>query len=162
MMDFEKRLERAIERGQRESSARAQERASRALSEQELRRLYSQYRIELSEHIENNLRQLTDHLPGFQLETVVGERGWGAAVSRDDLGVQRRGDPRSLFSRLEIVVRPLTASQVLDMAVKGTIRNKELSNRSHYQPLAEADLHTFRELIDVWVLEFAEAYAAHG
>ena len=40
------------------------------------------------------------------------------------------------------------------------IHNKEVFNRTHFQFLAEADLDSFRELIDLWVLEYAEQFAA--
>ena len=49
---------------------------------------------------------------------------------------------------------------MLDLAAKATIRNKELFNRSHYQRLTEVDVTSFAELIDIWVLEYAELYAA--
>jgi hypothetical protein len=49
---------------------------------------------------------------------------------------------------------------VLDLAAKGTIRNKEIFNRNYFEPLADADVQKFSELIDAWVLEYAEMYAA--
>lgn len=160
-MNFEKRLEQAIQRGQRESNARAREEASRAMTQRELRSLYGQHRLELSEHIEACLRKLAEHLPGFQFESVVSDRGWGGAVGRSDLQL-RDGSAANAFSRLEIVVRPLSSAQVLDVAAKGTIRNRELYNRSHFQRLGEVDMTTFREMIDLWILEYAEAYAGEA
>jgi len=59
-----------------------------------------------------------------------------------------------------MVIRPASSYHVLDLAVKATIRNKELFNRSHYQRLTEVDLTSFSEMIDLWVLEYAELYAA--
>ena len=50
--------------------------------------------------------------------------------------------------------------QVLDLTTKGTIRNKEIFNRNHYQRLSDVELASFTERIDLWVLEFAELYAA--
>jgi hypothetical protein len=64
------------------------------------------------------------------------------------------------YSRLEVTIRPYSASHVLDLAAKGTIRNKEIFNRNYYEPLADADAQKFSELIDAWVLEYAELYAA--
>ena len=58
------------------------------------------------------------------------------------------------------MIRPRGKYDVLDLAAKGTVRNKEIFNRTHYQRLAEVDLDSFREMIDLWVLEFAELYAA--
>jgi hypothetical protein len=159
-MDFQQRLEKAIQRGARESGARAQEEARRAMSENEVRRLYSQYRLELSERIEQCLRQVADQLPGFRFEIVVNDRGWGAAVSRDDMQILSDRSRRNYFSRLEVVVRPLTPSQVLEMAAKATVRDREIFNRSHYQRLAEVDPSAFHEVMDLWILEFAEIYAA--
>lgn len=159
MTDFEKRLEKAIQRGQRAGNARAQAEAEQALSEQELRRLHSQYRLDLTEHIEDVLKQLADHMPGFRFGTLVSDRGWGAAVSRDDLGL-RAGTGRSTsFSRLELAVRPVSEFFVLELVAKGTVKNREVFNRSHYQKLTDVDLPAFRKLIDAWVLEFAEIYA---
>jgi hypothetical protein len=159
MSDFEKRLEKAIQRGQRASDARAQAEAEKALTEQELRRLHTQYRLELSEHIENCLGKLPQYLPGFQYETVVTDRGWGAAVSRDDISIRPRQVRSTVFSRLEMLIRPLSDLYVLELAAKATIRNKEVFNRNHYQRLADVDQASFLQLIDQWVLEFAELYA---
>jgi hypothetical protein len=162
MTDFEKRLEKAIERGQRAGDQRLQAEAEKAQNQQEFRRLHTQYRLELSEHIETCLHQVPEHLPGFQLERVVSERGWGAAVSRDDVEIGENRRPVTRFSRLEVVIRPLGDFYVLEVAAKATVRNKEYFNRTHYQRLGEADMASFTGLIDLWVLEFAELYAAKG
>ena len=159
MTDFSKRLEKAIERGQRASDAHARAEAEKALSEQELRRLHSEYRLELSERIESCLKTLPSHFPGFRFETVVSDRGWGAAVSRDDVDLRAGRGRTNFFSRLEMVIRPRGEYNVLDLAAKATVRNKEFFNRSHYQRLAEVDIESFQELIDLWVLEYAELYA---
>ena len=69
----------------------------------------------------------------------------------------RRGN---LFSRLQLVVSPYSKYHVLELAAKGTVRNKEVLSRNHYQRLAEVDLESFRELVELWVLDYAELYAA--
>ena len=157
-MDFEKRLERAIVRGQQTRDARGREAAEKTFSEEELKTLHSKYRLELSEHIENCLKKLVDHFPGFRFQTIVGEEGWGAKISRDDF--QGRSARRNQFSRLEMLVRPFNTTHIVELAVKATIRNKEIFNRTHYQFLSQADLDSFSELIDLWVLEYAESYTA--
>jgi hypothetical protein len=93
------------------------------------------------------------------LETIVDESGWGAAANRDDvdLGGGRRGN---LFSRLQVVVAPYNKYHVLEIVAKGTVRNKEVLSRNHYQRLADVDLESFRELVELWVLDYAELYAA--
>ncbi|MBI3837003.1 MAG: hypothetical protein HY288_03610 [Planctomycetia bacterium] len=159
MMDFQQRLEKAIQRGQRSHDAEARARAEQAMGEEELKRLHSQYRLQLADHIEQCMRQLPQHFPGFRFETLVGSRGWGAAISRDDLSLSD-GRRQNLFSHLEVVVRPFSTSHVLELAAKGTIRNKEIYNRNQYQVLADVDIATFRELVDRWILEYAELYAA--
>jgi hypothetical protein len=160
MNDFERRLQKAIERGHRAGDVRAQAEAEKAMSEAELRRLHTQYRLELSEHIEKCLKRLPQHLPGFQFETVVSDRGWGAAVSRDDIEVTSGRKRTNYYSRLEIVIRPASKYHVLDLAAKGTVRNKEVFHRSHFQRLTEADPTSFAEMIDRWVLDYVELYAA--
>ncbi|MBN1911057.1 MAG: hypothetical protein JW818_15025 [Pirellulales bacterium] len=160
MMDFQERLAKAIERGNRAGDARARAEHEAKLNEEELRRLHREYQLELSEKIEACLKSLPEHFPGFRYETIVGPKGWGGAVSRDDVGVDANRRRANYFSRLEIVVRPLSEYFVLDLATKGTVRNKEILSHNHYQLLAEVDLTSFTELIDRWVLDFAERYAA--
>lgn len=159
MSNFQERLEKAIQRGQRTHDDRERSRAEQALDEEGLKRLYSQYRLELSEHIEACVKQLPQHFPGFRYEGLVGERGWGAGISRDDL-VLEDGRRANYFSRLEMVVRPFSSSHVLELAAKGTVRNKEIFNRNQYHRLGDVDIASFRETIDRWILEFAELYAA--
>ncbi len=163
MSNFEDRLSRAIERGQkRQADQQAAERA-KALTEEELRQLHTKYRLQLSDHIEKCLRRLPNHFPGFQLETIFGEKGWGAAVSRDDVGPGTERRRANYFSRLEMTVRPYSSSLgVVELVAKGTIRNKEVFNRTHYELIPEADEDTFLNFIDVWVLEYAELYAAQS
>ena len=158
-MSFRERLQRATERGKQSRAAQLNEAAAKALSEEECRRLHSQYRLTLTEYIETLLRELADNFPGFRFETIVDETGWGAAVSRDDvsLGAGRRG---SLFSRLQLVVGPYNKYRVLELSAKGTVRNKEVLSRNHYQRLADVDLESFRELVELWVLDYAELYSA--
>ena len=159
-MNFQERLKKAISRGRRAGDARAREEAQRALSKQELRRLHGQYRIALTERIEHGMKMLPQHFPGFELVPVVSERGWGAAVSRDDIELRPGRARTTRFSRLEMTIPTATDAYVLELTAKATIRNKELFNRTHYQRLDEVDLHAFTELIDLWILEYAEVYAA--
>lgn len=157
-MDFNKRLERAIDRGQRTRDAAGRAKAEQAMNEDELRTLHSKLRLELSDHIEKCLRQLADHFPGFVFSASAG----GASITRDDVDISRQRRSRSLYSRLEMVITPFSAAtHIIEMTSKGTIRNKEIQNRSHYQFLAETDVEAFSELIDLWVLEFAEQFASH-
>ena len=160
-MDFEKRLERAIDRGRQARDARARQQAERALTEEELKSLHSRYRLELSEHIESNLKRLADRFPGFRFQSIVSEQGWGARISRDDFA-RRGGETVNLYSRLEMVVRPYSSAHIVELAAKATVANKEIFNRTHFQFLNQADLDSFRELIDLWVLEYAEQYAARN
>ena len=160
MSDFEKRLQRAIQRGEHRSNAKAREARAREIDENECKQLHTKYRLQLSEQIESCIRRLPEHFPGFQFETIYGERGWGAACGRDDFGSASDGTRTSYYSRLEMTVRPYSPLHVLDLAAKGTIRNKEVFNRNYFEKLSEVDPETFTELIDLWVLEYAEQYAA--
>ena len=161
-MDFQQRLEKAIQRGQRSHDAAARARAEQAMGEEELKRLHSQYRLELSEHIEQCMRQLPQHFPGFRYETLVGSRGWGAR-HQPRRPVRRRRPPReSTSAAWKWSCGPFRRSHVLELTAKGTIRNKEIFNRSQYQMLSHVDMASFRELVDRWILEYAELYAAKG
>ncbi|MCO6044026.1 hypothetical protein NG895_08905 [Aeoliella sp. ICT_H6.2] len=158
-MDFRKRLQLAADRGMRTRSEREKKEAAEAYTEEEYRRLHSNYRLELSDHIEACLGQLADNFPGFKYETLVGETGWGGAVSRDDLEIDA-GKRRNAYSRLQVLVGTFNTYHVLEISAKGAVRNKENFNRQHYAKLDDADLDDFRQLIERWVLDYAEHYAA--
>jgi hypothetical protein len=118
--------------------------------------------LKLCEHIEECVKRLPQHFPGFQYETIYGERGWGAACSRDDLRLSKGGGRSTNYSRLELTVRPFSSINVLELAGKATIHNKELFNRNFYEKLEDVDVAKFLELVDAWTLEYAELYAARG
>ena len=159
-MEFEKRLEKAIERGQHTRHEQGRLAAEKALSEDDLKSLHTRCRLEFSDHIENCLRHLADHFPGFQFETIIGDEGWGAKITRDDIAPGPNRSYQNLYSRLQLVVGPFSDAHIVGLTAKGTIRNKETVSRNHYQFLSEVDVDSFRELIDLWVLEYAEGYSA--
>lgn len=160
IMDFKQRLEKAIHRGQKRSDAQREAARAKAMTEEELKRLHTEFRLALSDHIEKCIAALPNHFPGFQVETVYGDAGWGAACQRDDIGAGPSGRRANFYSRIEMTIRPFSKAGVLELAAKGTIRNKEVFNRKHFEKLADADADSFQEMIDLWILEFAELYAA--
>ncbi len=120
---------------------------------------HSELRNDLTEHIEKGLRRLCDHFPGFEFSTVLNEKGWGARITRDDINL-KAGTSRSEYSRLEILIRPFSDAHILEIATKGTIRNRESLNRSNFRFLSDATIDVLRQMIDSIVLEFAEQYSA--
>ena len=159
MTGFEERLSKAVERGHKRNVERQQAEKEKTLNEEQLKNLHTKYRLEFSERIEECVGQLPNHFPGFQFETIYGERGWGAACSRDDVGAGG-GRRSNFYSRLEMSIRPYNSSlHVVELTAKGTIRNKEVFNREHFELVNDVDTDTFLNLIDVWVLEYAELYA---
>ncbi len=160
-MDFRERLQRAAHRGEQSRTEKARAEAAKALSEEECRRLHSNYRAVLNDHIESCLKQLAENFPGFNFEAVVSDKGWGAAVRRDDFGMSG-GRRDNLFSRLEVLVSPHNQYHVLEILAKGAVRNKENFSRNHFQLLKDADLDAFRNLVEQWTLDYAEQYAASG
>ncbi len=160
MSDFEERLKQAAARGANRASYSLSE-AERKKGELEvLKGLHSKYRLVLSDKIEQVIRKVIDLFPGFRFQTVFGDAGWGAACMRDDLNIVR-GQRSNRYSRFEMAVRPLNEFYVLDLQAKGTIANRELLTRSFYQPLGEADIDRFLELVEQWSLTYAELYAAN-
>lgn len=159
MSDFEDRLKRAIERGETRSESKRRAAEEAAMSDEECRELHSRLRLKISDYIEKCLQKLPNHFPGFQYETLFGDQGWGGACVRDDLdlsGPKRR----NLYSRLELAVKPYSSVRVLELVGKGMIRNKELFHRNHFEKLSEVEEADFRDLIDLWVVEYAEQYSA--
>ena len=159
-MEFDKRLEKAIQRGEKTRDSIGQAKSEQAVSEDDLRTLHSKCRLGMSEHIESCLRKLSQHFPGFRFQSVVEEAGWGARISRDDFNRSRGSRGDNLYSRFEMLVKPVTSTHIIELSTKGTVRNKEVVSRNHYQFLSQIDLDSFIELIDLWVLEYAEKYAA--
>ncbi len=160
-MDFKERLYHATERGQQARDAKTAAEAAKAMSEEECRRLHSGYRQTLTDHIEKCLRQLADNFPGFRFEEVVDDKGWGAAISRDDLSLSA-GRRETFFSRLQMTVSPFSKYHVLDLLAKGAVRNKESFSRNHYELLKDADLDSFQQFIEQWTLDYAEQFSASG
>ncbi|MCA8993897.1 MAG: hypothetical protein KDA88_18065 [Planctomycetaceae bacterium] len=160
-MDFDARLRKAIERGTKTRARQDELAQQQELTEEELRQLHSGFRIELSDHIENCLRSLVDHFPGFDFSTVVGDEGWGARIRRDDIDFAAKRPGASLYSRFEMLITPFRpGGTILEVAVKGTVRNREVINRKHFEKLTDVDIDLFRELIDQRALEYAEHYSA--
>jgi len=157
--DFKHRLESAIQRGQERRDAQSEVARKKTLSEEEAKRLHTSHRLALSERISQQVEQLANHFPGFRKETLFGEGGWGAACYRDDLDFST-GRRSTRYSRLEITVRPYSEYRVLELRAKGTVANKEVFNRSFFEPLGECQQGTFLQYIDTWVVEYAELYAA--
>ncbi|MFK7778469.1 MAG: hypothetical protein QM501_10230 [Gimesia sp.] len=158
-MDFEKRLKHAINKGRAAKDEEIKQDVGRKMSEEEFRNLHLKYRLELTDHIDGCLKKLTDHFPGFQFKTLMEETGWGSRITRDDVSLNSGKKAQNLYSRLEMIVRPFTETRIMELVAKGTIRNKETFNRSHYQFVAEADIQSFKDLIDIWILEFAEEFS---
>lgn len=159
-MDFDDELEKAIERGQQRSQTRSATAKQEALTAEEIRSAHTAFRLQLSEHIEKCLQRLANHFPGFDYETVYGSRGWGGAVSRNDLQRGPDGKAGSFFSRIELTVRPQNEFNVLNIAGKGTIRDKEMFTWNHFEDVLESDQAEFEKRIDAWVLQYAEQFAA--
>ncbi|MEW4526205.1 MAG: hypothetical protein ACF8PG_11850 [Maioricimonas sp. JB045] len=159
-MEFEDRLQRAIERGRQTRDERGRAAADEAMTQEEIRNLHSQCRLELTERVEDCLRRLADHFPGFEYQSVVSDEGWGARITRDDLKVAPGKRVENVYSRLEMLVTPLGSAAIVELVAKGTIRNKEVFNRKHFQQLSRVDLDSFKELVDLWVLEYAEQFSA--
>src|SRR5688500_11961604 len=113
-MSFDDRLQKAIQRGQRRGVDAKESAKASALSEEECRRRHGAYRLQLSEHIEQCIRKLPTYFPGFQFETIFGERGWGAACHRDDIRIEA-GRRHHDYSRLEMTIRPYSSYQVLEL-----------------------------------------------
>ncbi len=71
-MEFQDRLKQAIDRGNRLRTRRDQEAARKELTLEERRELHSQARLDISDRIEERLRQLSENFPGFQYDTIFG------------------------------------------------------------------------------------------
>ena len=158
-MDFQERLRRAAERGRRRGKSASAEREAARLSEEDLRQEHGRIRLELSDRITRGIEQIAAQFPGFETETTYGDRGWGAACSRDDVRMHA-GKRENLYSRLELAIRPFSHLHVLELAGKATVHNREIFNRTYFEELPDVDPEAFRERIDAWMIEFAERFAA--
>ena len=158
-MSFRERLQRATERGKQARAAQLNEAAAKALSEEECRRLHSQYRLALTEHIEKCLREMADNFPGFRMETVVDESGWGAAVSRDDFRMEG-GRARHVLQPPAARGQPVQHVPRARHRREGHGAEQGSAEPQSLQRLADVDLQSFRELMEQWVLDYAELYSA--
>jgi hypothetical protein len=159
-MDFEDKLQKAIQRGQNRNVARSSAKKQVEATKEELRNRHNDFRLNLSEHIETCLKQLTHHFPGFDYEVLYGSKGWGGALSRDDIDRGPDGKAGSFFSRIELTVRPQNEFNVVNITGKATIRDKEIFTWNHFEDILDAKQDSLEQMIDKWVLQFAEQFAA--
>lgn len=157
--DFKSRFESAIQRGQQRRDHSADEAKRKELTEEELRRLHTSFRLTLSERVEAKIQDIIDAFPGFRQEALFGEVGWGTACYRDDLLILN-GRRSNQYSRFEMVIRPYSDLRVLDLKGKGTVKNRELFNRAMFRNVDEVDVQEFDDVIDAWTIEYAEQYAS--
>ncbi len=161
--NFEERLSQAIQRGNRQREEAGSQRARAARTDEDYRQQHGALRIELSDQIETAIRKMVKHFPGFNFRTVISPDGWGAHASRDDVSGTTRRDVTQLYSYLEILVRPYNSSaRIIDLVVRGTIRNKEILRKNEFNLLDEANTEQLKNIIDQWVVQYAERYAAQG
>ena len=159
-MDFEEQLKNAINRGQEQGSQRKSSEEQKQLSEEYLKNRHAEFRLAVSDHIETCVRRLTEHFPGFQYETIYGDRGWGGAVFRDDITRGKSGKSGSFYSRLEISVRPMNEFNVLNISGKGMIHDKEYFNWNYFKDIPDVSVDDFKEKVDSWILIYAEKFAS--
>jgi len=161
-MDFESELEKAIQRGKSMGEAQNDANKQAATSKEQLRNKHNELRLNLSEHIETGLDKLSNHFPGFEYETLYGHRGWGGAVARNDIDRGPDGKTGTFFSRCEITVRAQNEFDVVNITGKGAIRDKEIFTWNHFEDIPKADQAEFEAVIDRWILEYAEQFAARS
>lgn len=159
-MNFEDQLQKAISRGKERQASKQDSQKQKLDTAEALRNRHNEFRLELSDYIEEGLKKLVQHFPGFDYETIYGERGWGGAIYRDDLAMGPNGRSGSFFSRVEITVRPHNEFNVVNIAGKGTVKNKEILSWNFFRDVVDANLSEFREKIDNWILQYAEQFAS--
>ncbi len=159
-MDFEDQLEKAIQRGQQRNVKREQDRRRETLDADEIKRRHNEFRLHLSDYIEKSLKRLAERFPGFEYEIIYGGKGWGGAIHRQDLTRGPDGRAGSFFSRLELTVRPINTYNVVNIAGKGTIADKELFSWNHFEDIDESVFEAFEQKLNNWMLQFAEQFAA--
>ena len=69
----------------------------------------------------------------------------GARGSVGTIRVRVSGKPESAYTRFEMVIKPFSDAHIIEVASKGTIRNRETLKRNHYQFLTEADVDSLQE-----------------
>lgn len=159
-MGLDDQLEKAILRGKERNANRLDIEKQKLLTAEDIRNRHNLFRLNLSEYVEESLRKLAQHFPGFEYETIYGERGWGGALYREDLALGARGRAGAFFSRVEITVRPQNEFNVVNIAGKGTIKDKEIFTWNHFKDIAEATDEEFKQTIDSWIIQYAEQFAA--
>ena len=160
-MGLDDQLEKAILRGRERNASKLDSEKQRLLTAEEIRNRHNLFRLNLSEYIEESLKKLAQHFPGFDYETIYGERGWGGALYREDLARGPSGRAGAYFSRVEITVRPQNEFNVVNIAGKGTVKDKEIFTWNHFKDISESTDDEFQQTIDSWIIQYAEQFAAH-
>jgi len=159
-VDFDKQLEQAIERGQQRNTKREQDRRKEASSADGLKGQHNAFRLHLSDHIEKGLKRLAERFPGFEYDIIYGSKGWGGSINRTDLTRGPDGKAGSFFSRLELTVRPLNDYNVVNIAGKGTLADRELFSWNHFEDIDKAEMEAFEQKLNSWMIQYAEQFAS--
>ena len=81
MTEFDKQLKQAIQRGLDTNQARQREAARQQMNAEDLKRKHTDFRLGISERIEQTLKSLVNQLPGFEYENIYGDLSDGTAYN---------------------------------------------------------------------------------
>ena len=78
-MEFEDKLQRAIQRGQERTSARANAQKKVEASKEDIRNRHNEFRLNLSDHIEACLKKVGTAFSGLRLRNDLRHKGLGGS-----------------------------------------------------------------------------------
>ena len=58
------------------------------------------------------------------------------------------------------MVRPINELNVVNIAGKGTVANKEIYAWNQFEDISDAKLESFQQIIDSWIVMYAEKFAS--
>ena len=157
-MNFDKRIQRAIHRGQQGSVIKSGAPTAKPSSARQHEKIHTEVRDELIEHLDYCLASVAKHFPEFRVQTIVSENGWGTRMAADHAAAKSKKKTPSAKSFFEILVPPLQDRPVIELKSRATILDQEVFLRTHYQPLDAIDFTSLARVIEKWCLDFVESY----
>ena len=126
------------------------------MTKKELQRLHSQARLELASTSSAACGSWPTAFPAF-----ASRRSWIRAagarrISRDDLRLRRGTAATSCFSRLEMLITPITPRRCWNWPPKARSATARSSAARNISVSPSPHMPVFANLIDLWVLEYAE------
>ena len=116
-------------------------------------------RNQITRHIEGLMNDFIAETPHFGINRGFFEGKYSISMTADELGVDNRGDPAKVFSRINFLLAPCTSDATIEIISKITVRNRDLPKATTSGDLtSESHMAVLLSFVEKDLIRFAEQY----